>query len=614
MLIALRPAGVIAALLLCIAVARAGPGDNRTLASLAPAQSFLALSIDDWPRARAAFDASPLGHLWKEPSVKEFVKALVAGAAESIDPRGGDWFAEQLRDLGLEADDLREPTGAAGVALFLTPADAAAEKPRHALHLLAVADFGEGAPAMADAIERAIRTGVVKGKARADQEQYEGQSIHVLRPAAGDEAPDEEPSDPAPWDMSGITTLRIVRVGPVIALSTSKPTIEATIDRLLGLGGKESDTLGGTRAYQDALSQHHRDAHGTLVFVPTDSFRSSLARKPDPDAGGFDVDPMAILDALGLSSIKSVGVALRLDAEHGAVEQSVGIVAPEKTGLLSMLDASMRAFEPPPFVGSDAASISVLAVRFDRLVPTLRAVLQAMPEAIRAMAGEQFDAAEKAITPVINTLDNEVSILTTYKRPLGPTSERYVVAVRLKDPLALANLLTGFAPAVGMEPRDFQGNQIYESPADAGGVSLGIGAGYAFAASHVEDIENALRLASEPASPRLASSDRFRAAAANLPPDAAGYMFSSIAESMAWMYWTVENADKIHEDMLKDLDLDDEDRRDAMAAFAREQPAWMKRLPPLAVLLRHLGDTVMDLRATPDGFRARSLMLQPPRQ
>jgi hypothetical protein len=82
-------------------------------------------------------------------------------------------------------------------------------------------------------------------------------------------------------------------------------------------------------------------------------------------------------------------------------------------------------------------------------------------------------------------------------------------------------------------------------------------------------------------------------------------------QTIRWLYWTLQNTDKIMEAGLHEAGLEEKDIAEYLETMRQEQPKWIDRLPALETVISHLGDVVSDLRATPDGFRGRSVMLKP---
>ncbi|MBX3357515.1 MAG: hypothetical protein KF745_03715 [Phycisphaeraceae bacterium] len=623
-----RFAPVVVALATVLAVARglvAEPPAWTGIAELAPRSTFVVVSVEDWSAARAAFDRSSPGRLWAEPEFRTFVhlfaKDTITGMADS---QGEDWLAESLKEVGIDPDDLAEPTGPAGFAVFLEPSaapnDGKKSKLTHEVHFLGVAEFGDKAESMERVVDQLIKESVKNG-AKETEEFYEGKVIRVITrttvdsdAAAPDGMNDDEGFDAdggsGPWSMDSLRSVRFCRVGGTLCLGTSKAAMESTIGRLAGEATREGRSLASSPLYTAAIDQHPAGSHAIAALLVTDEVRTSftsLATSGLPLLGDEN-QIRAVLDSLGLGALDSVSLGLRFDADQAAVEQTVGVAIKEKSGLFSLLDA-VGTFTAPPFIGREVASLRSVGVRFDRVIPLARSVFQSLPKSIQQDGAGYLAAFEASAAPFLGALSNEVCVVTHVKRPYGPDSDRTLLAIKTKDVLALANQLNALSAGFGMEPRDFQGGQIFES-GDGDGPSIGLGLGYAFV-GRSEDIENAMRLASDAALPRLADSDRFKAGASLLPDGAVVYSYENFAEAIGFAYWSIENAETIYKAQLAEWGMDAASIDEEVADFREHMPEWHKHLPPVRLILEHLGDNVSSLSPTPDGFRGRSLMLKP---
>jgi hypothetical protein len=230
------------------------------------------------------------------------------------------------------------------------------------------------------------------------------------------------------------------------------------------------------------------------------------------------------------------------------------------------------------------------------------------------MVQAQIGAVENIAKPALEALGPGVQFMTTYKQPLGVGSSATLFAIDVKDQGAIQNtisFLSGQAPGM-LEPRDFEGNTIYSANLPMGDVELALGVGFnkVFVGPTVA-VENAMRLAGHPGdSAKLADEPRFRDAARLLSADAVLYSFTDVEQALRWAYWQSENADKILEQQAEKWGLSDEDKEEYLKTV-REAKKDAPPLPPMDAVVSHFGDTVAELRPTPDGFRGRTLMLKP---
>lgn len=583
-------------------IARA-QNDKVALADVAPLETFLVVNIPDWPRAKTALLRSELGKLWNEPEVQAFIDEFMKEELADRERGGGqvwDWFEKNV-----DKEDLREPVGGVGFAMFPEKKDDDEES--HDIHILAFADFGEEAEAMmttlADIFERLRKDGHI----RLDESDYEGTDIYVVTVTPSE---DEDHGMDFGDDDDEPQPMLVARSGSAIIASTSRRALEAAIDRAAGRGGN-AERLAQNRTYNAALSQHPDGSHLMVVGIASQYIRDQIEGGMDGMLSLF-APPGAgegLVNALGLGAVEAFGVGVRIDTEAGIAEQTIGVLAPRKVGLLTLVDSRLDAYNPPAFVPSDAMTAYSIALRFDRIPDLLRGLAKALPPEMQGQAASMEAMIDAQIAPIFNALGSELHVTQAVSRPFEPGENPPLFAIRLKDALTIANSLNQFAPMMGMTARVFEGNQIFQREEDES-FAIGIGFEHIFIGD-AQSIENAFRLASRPDAARLATTDRFRRAAGVLAPGAAFYSYSNTAETIEHAYWETQNAEKIYEARLAEWGLDEDMKKEFLESFREEQPGWVKKLPPLQVLLRHLGDNVTEIRPTPDGFRGRSILLRP---
>ena len=586
------------------------------IAELAPPRSFLVVSIPDWAELTRTFKASDLGRLWEEPSVKSFVDKLIQ--------EPGDDLAEFLGDANVELQDLAPPAGQLGLALYL-PAKWPEMQPWEALpnpHLLIAADLGDNADAWEDALERLIDHGTAEKHITTETETFAGVEIRIIKPiyeetntpADGEDDEMDFQTDEATGGIGGFLggsgkdprNLYIGRVGNTLVAASEMPTLESAID---ALSGKDQDSIADSQDFRDAALQRRSGELAYAAFLPAHILT------PSAENSGAGAESAKMLGALGLSSVKAVSMGLRLDTQDALVEATFAVLAPEKTGLLTLLEPSAGAFEPPAFVPPDAADISTFNVNFARIPDLVRAFAAAMPEEQRQFILGGFDQMANIIVPTLEAMGPGVHYITSYRQPLAADSSQVTFAVDLKDPGVVTNTMTfvmGQVPGA-FEPRDFEGNTIYSAPTPVGTFALGIGFGRLFIGQE-PGVENAMRLAGRVGGDgeRLADEPRFRDAARLLAPGGVAYSYTDMEQTLRWTLWEMQNAaavaEKEYEEWLRDMD--EADREEFLKGLREGLPEWVDDLPPAEVFLRYIGDSITEMESTTDGFRGRSLILR----
>lgn len=623
-----------------------------TIAEAAPKRSFLVAGADDCAALVAAFERSALSALWRD---KEFTawRERVSGDTP-FDPLG------RLKAAGVDIDALTPPTGAAGVALFLAPMDPAEEPPPEALgddavdvmHMLALADYvadEAGAKAALDALDRVAEQGVKDGVAKKDTLDYD--DVEITRVKIDWEALDRkidkdnglEPALPAPaqdqeaennaddfadfdedYDLrshlaeQGLPGVAMfARVGSIVLASSHLETMKAAIDRAEGRPGLKGESAGDLPEFTAALAQHEA-GYQAYVVLPGGALGDYLGGEgagtaPDladralPGAGFFADWGERMGAFLGLDAIRAVSLVARLDAPSGPVDGSIAVLTKEKRGLLALIDGPNTPIAPPPFVPADAAS--VFSHRFDvpALLPLLRTVAAGLPPEDRNEFEGMLELFGMQFGPALEAMGSQATILSRVEQPYSADSGRTVVALDAADPAKLSGALNTLGAMFGLTPREFQGNQVWDSPMGPG---LGVGFGRLFLGAG-PDIESAFREAGDPDRAKLASEPSFQRMLAAVGGQGIGFQYSRLKTGVEWSEWQARNIDRMLAEQFESSDWPPEDR----AAFIEDMKAsmspWTLDPPPSGALLRHLGDAGGVMRSTPEGFVARWVVLKP---
>jgi hypothetical protein len=592
-----------------LAALSAGAAAQPTIADLAPEQSFLVASVPDWAAMEEAFGRTPLGGLWRERELQDFIKRATEAPMEEL--RGA------LAEIDTELDELRTPVGAAGVAMYFLPDD---PTPR----ALVMADYGDRAEAMRAVLDRLLDKGVEDDAILVDEEEHEGATIltiKIVREEA-EEEPDhgegdeewEEWEEPDPiGDFLGATSevTLAIREG-VFLLSPDAETVDRALE---ALGGGGIDAAAGAEGYLAARSQHAEDLDAFVVLRTgplMDVLTAGVAEQMEFFAPeGFEAGPM--LEAVGLMSLEALSVGMRFDTPEAALEQTVGVLAREPKGLLALMSSKAVPLNPPAFIGGDAAEYSQYTFDFAGLLDAARAVIAALPEDARAQAEPQFEqGVAPMLAPLLGTLGPEVYVSKTYTKPLDVSSARAFVAIPTKDEAIVNNLV---AAVPFFRAGQVQGNMIYAIGMGEMGVlapdaALGIGAGHVVIGNR-DDVQDALRQAANPEGPRLATEDRYRRAVAPLSDPGLWYGYREFGPTYEWMLWQFENMEQMQRAQMEQMGMSAEDIDEMMGYMGDAQPAWAKDLPPASLLREFVGDMSFELHAAPDGMRGRWLLLRP---
>ncbi|QYK48566.1 MAG: hypothetical protein KF838_01630 [Phycisphaeraceae bacterium] len=590
---------------------------DPVIADVAPSESMLVVSVKDWSALKAQFDRTGMKTLWATNEVQALVKDLAKDAASGFD--------EMLQELGVTKDDMVYPSGSIGMAMFFTQSlDAVASQINTLegdldIDAIFLADFGDDADKFADLIEKVCDFASDKHGAEIRQTPHGGHTItSIIREAEADDANDDEFEDfdfpgvgmMMPFESeSGAYSIHIVRLGSTYLAGDSLDSVQAAIDRAADAGRPSiaEDTI-----YIKSLAQHPADAGATVFFRAGDALKlfaaNTTAQQREWDETAPDMSIM--FDALGLLSIQSTSFGIRLDTPAAMAEATSGILVPEKKGILSLLSRGTPAFQNPSFVSADVSAISQIVVDFSRIPAIARGVIETLPEDAREQARMALAQAEPIALPIIEALGSDIYIAQTITQPLSPDSQKALFAIRITDSLVFTNLVTAFGAQIGLQVREFQGTQIFEQ--DMFGITGGISPEWLFI-GQTSDVEDALRRLSAPGDDQLNAQPEFKSAVTMLRGDAVLNQYQDTERAIRYTIWSLQNQDKIADAQLDALDIDEEFKQQIREARGSTQRDWARLLPPPELITEHIGDTVTELRPTPDGYRGQTLMLRPKR-
>ncbi|TVQ58824.1 MAG: hypothetical protein EA379_12565 [Phycisphaerales bacterium] len=601
---------------------------GATIAELAPRHTLFAAGVDSVAGARAAFERTTLHDLWKNERVRAFVIATVKESA--IDTSDiNDVLAEFL-----DTDDVPLPGGALGFAYFLDEPDRPNADEPFVAHFLFVADYADDANADEawEAIDDAIERAAARRALERTPSEHAGVEITTIRPDYErlDEMAGREEDDDTPWWERKPTLVErdlpkafhIARVGGAMIVCTSAMRLHDAIDRLEGVDA--GPTLRDNEDYTRALAQLPAGASAHAAFLLRAS-REAMQGFDDDAVGNIlysaipglwmltdSLGPM--MDALGLNELLAASAGLRLDTPDAAAELSYAALVPTKRGALSLLDVPARPFTLPAFVGPDATGVSLMRIDFPAIPRIVREVVMAMPEDERDEMMGQLEFVLQQAEPLLGALGGELMTVERVERPFSADSKRAFYAIPTNEPQTFIHALGMLGQLIGLAPRDFQGNQIWE--AEFPPVTVGIGFGHVFIGD-TPSVESAMRQAGAADVPTLGAEERFTRAVRSLGREGTFFTYSDTRTAVEYAAWVAANMDSVFLERIRAMgferEMDPETYDRILRSMRESQPKSLELFPPAEDIVRHLGDTAAEVRPTDDGFAGRWLLLHPQR-
>lgn len=607
---------VLAGSTLSLAAHGAGP----TITDVAPPETMLVINVPDWSALKAAFDRTELKSLWNATEMQAFVKELTSDLVEN--------YEEMLTDLGLEREDIVYPTGAVGMAVFMTsPFDEierqiATTEGEIAAGAVIVADFGENADKFQKLLETEYDRLAERIGAEIRETAHGNATItSVIPPAEMDDDDDEDDFEEEfeDFDMPGVDLkmpfgsggrhleIHIVRLDGTYMFSDTLDGLKDAIDRA---ADPTRIFISNSPLFASSYAQHPADLSAMAIFrvgkalelvAANMTATSRLHDETAPDMG-------QIFRTLGLLGIETVSAGMRFDTADGMVETTMGVLAPEKSGLLAMFSRGTPRFQTPAFVPSDAAAATSFVIDISSVPALAREVISHFPEPSRTQASQVLTQAEPTVRAVVDALGNEIYAAQSYEQPFSPTSEQMVFGIRVTDQLVLGNLITTFGPQGGFEARDFQGFQLFEQKQM--GTAVGLSSEWLFIGA-TPAVEDSLRRSANPGDDLLSEQPGFKAAAAPLEGGAVMTQYQDSERTIRYLLWRLQHAGEIADYTFDRLGFDEEFKAQMRAAREAQEEDWVRLLPPADLFVEHIGDVISEIRPTPDGFRGKTIILRP---
>ncbi|TVQ33854.1 MAG: hypothetical protein EA376_01050 [Phycisphaeraceae bacterium] len=608
-----------AAFAAAIAIAPDAGAERLTIADFAPPETMLLISMNDWSALEDGMERSGLRAMMDTPELQRWLRYM----SEEGD---FDW-RKAMEDIGVDPDDVGFPEGMAGAAAWF---DVDPDRRRFGIRWMAVAEYGDQAAMMEeialDMIDRAERD----GRLELDETEIADVRIHTIEFAEIEEEANEWADEWRDWEgptpfvgrggMLDPNRFHMARVGGKLIMAGDLEAMERAID---AAGGERLRTIAGEAAF-GAADRLVGDAQASLmIFAPR---LLDMMTRMYEDAGEFDMirfvfptPPAPLFGALGLTDINSVSFGARLGEGGHVGEVTMSMLTSGKQGLLSLMDTTPAAPAPAPFIGADAASVNAFRIDFPRILQVVQRVVASLPAEERMQAQAGVGMAAAAVEPLLRNIGPEVYVWSVIRRPFAHDSRRMMSAVRLREPQILTDLLAQWGPMIGMQARDFDGLQIWESQGFGGpgmGMpAIGVGAGHAFIGMR-DGVEEALRAAGRPDALRLADEERVRRALGVLGDRNVAFSWSETRQRIEYAMWSARNARAIFREQMREVmaDLDPEVRDEMLedwdeAFRAQEQIA--EQLPSAEVFSRFLGDVVSEVRPMDNGYIWRTIMLKP---
>lgn len=576
---------------------------------LAPADSVVVISVDDFAEALGRFKETRLWALWRSDEIQ----GLYGDAAEEA----LDEVREALEELEIDEDALTPPSGPVGVAIF--PGDLQGAEPG----FIATADFGEEA----DQIDRIVKTLMDKARddldARFDEQEVLGRTVYTLDVTEIDfdegeadqwkQGRDEPPLTPmGPGDMpeprevlERVGAIHFVRDGSSFMVSSDFRALRDALETSDEDGRSGLDERADFRAARSLIGR----ADGYAIVLTRDI--------ADAFGGG---DPMAHMAQQMVQSIvgdiKALSFGVRLGGAEAMVEETLAVYMPNgKNGLSSLLDNATPRSDVPSFVSPRAIGYTSVNFEFDGVIGLLRTIGQTNPMLGAEIDQFLFDHGD-TVRKVCSALGPDVHTVTMLARPLKMDSLKTLYVIRSSNPGQVEEVLAEYAPQLGLQPRDFLGHRIYDMPANPlmmgmgamvpgmEGFAIGFGGGWVMA-GNTSVVEDGLRAAGDGQAPTIAGEPVYKRALRVLAGRPVAWGVANIIDHMEYF---IALDEMVQEQMIEQWrQWDPEYARELERELAAQPDAPWADLDP-EMLRKYLGPISWDVRAVDEGFVCTSYL------
>ena len=464
-----HPAIALAAATLAAPIVAASAAPPLSIRDLAPSSSVVVAGADDLAGAWARFQKTPLWGLWESETFQKAFAPMMEEMNEAM--------RESARDLGRPDASWSVPASV-GFALFpMLDEEVGLERPC----IMAFVDWGDGgggvelAEAMLDDWEKDGALG------RTD---LRGEVVRTIDLRDGDaEEMDEEFGDfgmTPDLGLDGFETLYIHRSGDRHLLTSDLVALEEMLASVEGRDGGAS--IGDGDDFKDTMELlRGPDLYGML-------FTANAQRMLAAGEMAFMLATAQPIVSRLFGDIRAHAVGLEVGGEGDAmIDQTIAMTVPgPKSGLLGLLTMESPVAPPPAMVPADAMGYSRFNVRFDRIMPTIREVVDGLGE----MEREQVEGMLMQFGPMLEqafgAMEPGIQVYNRVRMPIDVDSLETLVAIPCADPTQIEPLVAMAGPGMGLMRRDFQGQAIYSDEFSPMAIGLGQGHVLIGAASAVE--------------------------------------------------------------------------------------------------------------------------------
>jgi hypothetical protein len=408
-----------------------------------PDSAILFVKVNNAAGLRESFRQSQLGQLWSDSALKAF-KEDMASRLESSSKSMKEKLGVSMREL------LNLPQGA--VTLAVLPKD----DPTAPFSIVVTADAGKNTTALTDVLTRATKEGEDAG-AKVSKEEFKGTTLVTIQPPkTKDDKEGEHTPPPVVWTHDA----------SAFFIGTDADAVK---DLIAHAGGRD-DSLAVTDNYTTALKKLGPDAQ-VVWFADISKAIQLVVKAGSKGKNAANVEQFkAMSQVLGISGLKAAAGSFSLNSgNYDSVTRTFVLAPAPVTGLLRLFSMPKVGLKPEPWVPASVASYQTWSWDLHGAFTAINdlanmfqpGVLNVMEQSLVGPNGGEPLSFKK---DVFDPLNNRITLISDFKKPVKEDSQRMVLGVALSDSKVFQNTLTRIISIANLAPekREFQKTTIYD--------------------------------------------------------------------------------------------------------------------------------------------------------
>ena len=345
---------------------------------LLPDETLGVLTVPDYAKASAAYNANASSQVWRDPALKPFREKLVNKFNEEV-------IKPLERELGVKLNDYSDL--ARGQLTFAVLQNGWQGKDEPLPAWLLLVDTRDKSPQLKTNLADLRKKWVDSGK-KLKTEKIRDVEFITLTVSGADVAralekslssPGADKGDKEKSDDNGPEAKNTITIGQsetLLIVGNDPKAIEKILARQ---SGGAVQALGEQSAFDADYQARFRNAliYGWVHFKPLAAILNRLATDAanDGDKSPNSPDWTKVVPATGLGGLQTISFSFNETPDGSFGELHFRVPAAARVGLFKMIAADLKDSNPPPFVPGDAVKFQRFRLDFQKAWNTLESML-----------------------------------------------------------------------------------------------------------------------------------------------------------------------------------------------------------------------------------------------